>query len=165
MPLTFLFFSDCPCWGFFRGGWRWGKHFSGTVLYICMTSVWKCMKMYESLALLDRKKFLCLHIPGLLGLLLTKILLGFHHSLCQNISALIYYIPSPAFAWNSQEVHSHPACKICSDCVLQSSVLDNSFGFCNVFLKEYLFVPSSKWTGQWLTWIFFNRNRALICIQ
>lgn len=116
-------------------------------LWPCPVHVYdRCMKMYEILALLDRKKFLCLHIPGLLGLLLTKILLGFYHSLCQNLSALM--LSSPAFAWNSQEVYSHPACKICSDCVLQSCVLDNSFGFCNVFLKECLFVPSSKCTGQ-----------------
>lgn len=60
-------------------------------LALSCTCVWQ---VYENLALLDRKQFLCLCIPGLLRLFLTRILLGFHHSLCQNLTAPVYFSKS-----------------------------------------------------------------------
>lgn len=61
-----------------------GRDEASISLALFCTYVWQ---VYESLALLDRKQSLCLHIPGLLRLLLTKILLDFHHFLCQNLKA------------------------------------------------------------------------------
>lgn len=66
-----------------------------TFLWHCPVHVYdRCMELYESPALLGRKQFLCLCTPNLLRLLLTEILLGFQHFLCQNLTAPMYFFKS-----------------------------------------------------------------------
>lgn len=78
-----------------------------------------------------------------------NILLGFQHSLCQNLTAPIYfsrYCTCIEVLGSS----SSPCLQAVLRLSLQSSVLDNSFAFCSVFLKDCLSVLLSKWTIKWL---------------